>query len=43
MPPEPKDKHAVIFVDGQNLFHGAREAFGCAHPNHDVRALAERG
>lgn len=39
---EPKVKRAVAFVDGQNLFHAAREAFGHIHPNYDVRALAER-
>jgi uncharacterized LabA/DUF88 family protein len=31
-----------VFVDGQNLFHAAREAFGYTYPNFDVRALAER-
>lgn len=31
---------AVVFVDGQNLFHAAREAFGCTYPNYDVLALA---
>jgi uncharacterized LabA/DUF88 family protein len=42
LPPEPSDKRAVAFVDGQNLFHAAREAFGYTYPNYDVRALAER-
>ena len=32
----------VAFVDGQNLFHAAREAFGYTHPNYDVSALAEQ-
>jgi uncharacterized LabA/DUF88 family protein len=31
----------VVFVDGQNLFHADREAFGYTYPNYDVRALAE--
>lgn len=31
---------AVVFVDGQNLFHAAREAFGYTYPNYDVLALA---
>lgn len=31
----------VAFVDGQNLFHTARESFGYVHPNYDVKALAE--
>ena len=42
MPAEPSVKRAVIFIDGQNLFHAAREAFGHTYPNYDVKALAER-
>ena len=38
---EPPLKRAVSFVDGQNLFHAAREAFGYTYPNYDVTALAE--
>ena len=41
MPPEPPVKRTVVFVDGQNLFHAAREAFGYTYPNYDVRLLAE--
>jgi uncharacterized LabA/DUF88 family protein len=41
MPPEPAVKRAVAFFDGQNLFHGAREAFGYTWPNYDVLALAQ--
>jgi len=37
---EPVDKRAVVFVDGQNLFHGAKEAFGHRHPTFDIHALA---
>lgn len=37
---EPAVKRAVVFVDGQNLFHAAREAFGYTYPNYDVSALA---
>jgi uncharacterized LabA/DUF88 family protein len=40
MPPEPPVKRAVVFVDGQNLFHAAREAFGYIYPNYDVLVLA---
>jgi len=40
MPAEPQDKRAIAFVDGQNLFHAAREAFGYTFPNYDVSALA---
>ena len=28
MPAEPAIKRAIAFVDGQNLFHNARNAFG---------------
>jgi uncharacterized LabA/DUF88 family protein len=41
MATEPARKRAVAFVDGQNLFHAARRAFGCPYPNYDVQALAE--
>ena len=37
---EPAVKRTVAFVDGQNLFHAAREAFGYTYPNYDVMALA---
>lgn len=40
MPSEPTTKRAVAFIDGQNLYHAAREAFGYGYPNYDVRALA---
>ncbi len=40
MPPEPAIKRAVAFVDGQNLFHAAREAFGCTFPNYHASKLA---
>lgn len=42
MPHEPAEKRAVVFFDGQNIYHGAREAFGYTFPNYDVKALAER-
>ena len=41
MPSEPAEKTAVVFVDGQNLFHSAKEAFGYTFPNYDVYALAQ--
>jgi len=31
-----------VFIDGQNLFHAAKEAFGYSYPNYDVAALVER-
>ena len=40
MPPEPAQKRAIAFFDGQNLFHAAQEAFGHRFPSYDVRALA---
>jgi uncharacterized LabA/DUF88 family protein len=44
MPPlqEPVQKRAIVFVDGQNLYHCARETFGYSFPNYDVLALARR-
>jgi uncharacterized LabA/DUF88 family protein len=40
MPQEPVAKRVAAFVDGQNLFHAAREAFGYTFPNFDPQALA---
>lgn len=42
MSSEPQVKRVAVFVDGQNLFHAAREAFGHTYPSYDVSALAER-
>ena len=39
MPREPETKRAVAFIDGQNLYHGAKEAFGYNFPNFDARKL----
>jgi uncharacterized LabA/DUF88 family protein len=41
LPPEPPVKRAVVFVDAQNLFHGAKEAFGHRYPNFDPLKLAQ--
>src|ERR1035441_3969178 len=38
---EPTDKRAVVFVDGQNLFHSAKDAFGYSFPNFDIRILSK--
>ncbi len=38
---EPQPKRAVAFIDGQNLFHSARESFGYTYPSYDVRALSQ--
>ncbi len=41
MPPEPPVKRATAFIDAQNLFHAAKEAFGYGHPNFDPLKLAQ--
>ena len=41
MPAEPKTKRAVSFIDGQNLYRHAKDAFGHHHPNYDPRKLAD--
>lgn len=38
---EPQRKRVISFIDGQNLFYAAKEAFGYSHPNYDVRALSD--
>lgn len=40
MAAEPVVKRAIAFVDGQNLFFAAKDAFGYTHPNYDFPALA---
>lgn len=40
MPSEPSIKRAVVFVDGQNLFHAACEAFEHTCPDYNILALA---
>ena len=40
MPAEPLIKRAVSFIDGQNLYHSARESFGYTYPNYDIIALS---
>ncbi len=39
---KPAARRAIAFIDGQNLFYGAKEAFGYPYPNFNVHALAER-
>ncbi len=41
MPTEPTNKRLVAFVDGQALYHAAREAFGHVFPDYDVTKLAQ--
>lgn len=38
---EPSVKRVVSFVDAQNLFHCAKEAFGYTYPNYDPVKLTE--
>ena len=42
MPVEPGVKRLIAFVDGQNLFHAAKKAFGSRFPDYNPKALAER-
>jgi uncharacterized LabA/DUF88 family protein len=37
---EPAVKRTIVFVDGQNLFYGAKIAFGYPFPNYDILSLA---
>ena len=41
VPAEPRDKRAIAFIDGQNLYHSVRESFGYPYPNCDVQCLAQ--
>jgi uncharacterized LabA/DUF88 family protein len=39
---EPATKRAITFIDGQNLYHGLREAFSSTtHPNYDLMKLSQ--
>ena len=38
---EPATKKAVSFIDGQNLFRHAKDAFGYHHPNYDPYKLTD--
>jgi hypothetical protein len=40
MPIEPSAKRTIAFLDGQNLFYAAKEAFGYTYPNYDAAKLA---
>jgi uncharacterized LabA/DUF88 family protein len=41
MPTEPAVKRTIAFIDGQNLFHNVRHAFGYTYPNYDVVKLSQ--
>ena len=38
---ELQDKRVIAFVDGQNLFNAAKQAFGYDYPNYDSVRLAQ--
>lgn len=40
VPPEPSNKRAIAFFDGQNLFYAAKVAFNIPYPNFDPIKLA---
>jgi len=41
MSTEPATKRAIAFIDGQNLFHAVKNAFGYTYPNYNVQLLAQ--
>jgi len=40
--PQAVGARTIAFVDGQNLFYAAKDAFGYEYPNYDVLKLARR-
>jgi hypothetical protein len=43
VPAEPPVNRTVAFVDGQDLVHAARSAFGYTYPNYDIGARVISG
>jgi uncharacterized LabA/DUF88 family protein len=41
MASEPEQKRAIAFIDGQNLYRHAKDAFGHHHPNYDPAKLLD--
>jgi uncharacterized LabA/DUF88 family protein len=41
MPEEKSYKRVIAFVDGQNLFYAAKQAFGYTYPNYDAIKLSQ--
>jgi uncharacterized LabA/DUF88 family protein len=41
MPTEPFRKKAIVFIDGQNLFHAIKDSFGYQYPNYNIKLLAD--
>ena len=42
MSPPNESLRAAVFVDGQNLYRSAKDAFGYPYPNYDVMSLARK-
>lgn len=40
MSAEPTVQRVIAYIDGQNLFHHVKSAFGHTYPNYDVQLLA---
>lgn len=40
MPVPPVIKRTIAFLDGQNLYHASKKAFGSRYPDYDPQALA---
>jgi len=38
---EPEEKRVYVFIDGQNLYHAVKKAFGYTYPNYDPLALSK--
>lgn len=40
-PQQPLTPRAIVFIDGQNLFYAAKEAFGYTYPNYNPLCLSQ--
>lgn len=36
---EPEYKRVYVYIDGQNLYHAIKDAYGYVYPNYDIRKL----
>jgi len=41
MATEPSSKRTILFIDGQNLYYSAKEAFGHRYPNYEPQKLGQ--
>jgi hypothetical protein len=41
MTAEPLEKHAITFIDGQNLYFALKESFGYPYPNYVLLRLSQ--